>query len=104
MKEHDNILTIHLPNVDNGSKRSVLVHLSEDCISALDILARYYKKTRVAVIREMIEKGLKIVSDNYANETRKLAEIESIFKEMEFRAIQREEKANATPKRWEDSY
>lgn len=84
--------------------KPVLLHLRLDCVEQLDTLARFYGKTRLGVIREIITKGLRDLTDAYAAHEQELKEIKRIFDEMDHRAIERDQKLKAAKARWEDSY
>ena len=84
--------------------KPILVHLPIACIAQLDTLARFYGKTRLCIIREIIHKGIKDLIDTYAAHEQELHEIKRIFDEMDQRAIEREQKIKALKAKWEDSY
>lgn len=85
-------------------KKPVLVHLTVDCIKQLDILAGFYSKTRLAVIRDILQRGIKEHSDTYVRHQHELREMDRIFNEMSNRATEKEQKLKAANARWEDSY
>ena len=90
-------------NTEHG-KKPVLVHLSIHCIKQLDTIAGFYGKTRLAIIREIIQKGLKDHSDTYSAQMQGLNEMNRVFNEMSLKTAEREQKLRASKARWEDSY
>ena len=94
----------NIPLNTKAEMKPVLLHLRVECVEQLDTLARFYGKTRLCIIREIINKGIKDLTDSYAAHKQELNEVKRIFDEMDHRAIEREQKAKAFKAKWEDSY
>lgn len=84
--------------------RPLFLHIPVDCVNQLDILARYYGKTRVALIRDILQKGLQEMMETYSDHQREATRAQKVFDEMDRVATIRDFKIKDAKTSWEDSY
>lgn len=89
-----------MPTKPHQEMTSILITIPSQWVQQMDAIADFYCKSRMTIIRDFIQQGIKEISQKYANRHQELEAMNKIFDEMTERTKKFEETQKELKERW----